>query len=153
MRNTLLLLAVSVMLALAAIVSTPATAGATGEPLQTNAAVEWNSAVAGTPPHGLPCISGPGSFVCWEAYGDRFWVWDTEADGASAVARWNNYTTSSTSPYREGACRNSMGNNTWGYCNKNFTEGSQLLVWACRYNAGAGWVGTCQGDRYMRVLA
>ncbi|WP_157596620.1 hypothetical protein [Saccharomonospora saliphila] len=62
--------------------------------------------------------------MCFQDYGDVFWVKDDWADGRSAVVRWKNYRDGIL--YREGECRNSSGAGTWVKCNKNFYEGSDI---------------------------
>lgn len=101
-------------------------------------AAEWNVAVAGSLPSSVntstDCVSITGSTVCYEAYGDRWWVKDTAADSASAVADWENIV-STTTDIRNGQCVNSLGNGKWGYCNKNYVENSILFVEAKVYDA------------------
>ncbi|MFD7656040.1 hypothetical protein ACFV4N_18885 [Actinosynnema sp. NPDC059797] len=105
------------------------------------AAVEFNEAVAGTPPAGLPCVSVTGARACFEADGDKWWVRDTAADSASAEARWDNYRNGSL--YRSGICRNGLGNGTWGVCNKNYYEDSTLVYIACVFDASEGRLVRC----------
>ncbi|GLW34281.1 hypothetical protein [Actinoplanes regularis] len=107
--------------------------------------IEWNTAVEGTPPSsGLNCVSTTGATACLEAYGDILWVKDTAADSASAVADWDNYVGGTLT--RWGYCRNSPGSGKWAYCNKNFTEGSELRLRAAVYDGSEGtwirWSGT-----------
>jgi hypothetical protein len=93
---------------------------------------EFNQAVAGSPPSGLPCIATTGAIACYQEYGDRWWVKDTALDSASAEAVWENYRNGRL--YRSGICRNSLGNGNWGVCNKNYYEDSTIWWRACVYN-------------------
>lgn len=99
-------------------------------------ALEVDQAVAGTPPSGLPCISITGAIACFDADGDQWWVKDTAADSASAEVDWDNYLNGSL--YRSGICRNSLGANTWGVCNKNYYEDSYIEFLAAVYDASEG---------------
>lgn len=91
------------------------------------AAYEVDRAVKGTPPADVSCIEVTGAIACFQQYGDKWWVKDTAADGASAVAVWNNYRNGSL--YRQGQCENRLGAGTWGVCNKNYYEDS-VVEWA-----------------------
>ncbi|MEU4218486.1 hypothetical protein [Actinoplanes sp. NPDC026623] len=75
------------------------------------AGFEWDYAVAGSVPDGLPCAAITGAKICYQHDGDRWWVKDTSEDHASAVASWQNRRNGAL--YREGGCRNSMGVGTW----------------------------------------
>jgi hypothetical protein len=101
----------------------------------TAAASEIDQAVAGSPPSGLPCVATTGATACFEAYGDKWWVKDTDSDSASAEALWQNFRGGSL--YRDGICRNSLGNGTWGVCNKNYYEDSSLAFAACVFDVSA----------------
>lgn len=115
---------------------------------------EWNTAVAGTPPSGLPCASMTGATACFEANGDRMWVKDTSADGHSATLSWENwYAEPMFDPVlnRYGSCVNKLGNGKWGVCNKDLPEGSFVDFEACVYDAGSGaWYG-CSSSRWVSV--
>ncbi|EIE98562.1 hypothetical protein [Saccharomonospora glauca] len=102
------------------------------------AAYEIDKAKKGTPPSsGVICPPDiPGARVCFEPYGDKWWVKDTAADGASAVVTWRNYRNGSL--YRSGQCENRMGSGTWGVCNKNYYEGSDLLFQIHVYDFSEG---------------
>ena len=107
-------------------------------------ATEYDRAVASGPPSStLPCIPTLGALACYQAYGDRWYVQDTRADGASAEAFWQNYRGGNL--YREGICRNSLGNGKWGVCNKNYYENSFIRWAACVYNGSTGEVVRCSG--------
>lgn len=140
-RTRLTLLAVAAAIAALLLVMLPSTASAEQSSTPADAypngvaaavATEYNQAVAGTPPSGLPCIKTTGATACFEAYGDKWWVKDTAADSASADAVWQNYRDGSL--YRQGICRNSLGNGEWGVCNKNYYEDSGLRWAACVYD-------------------
>ena len=73
---------------------------------------EWDSASPSGSSSGT-CASTVGAHVCFVSYGDRLYVHDTASDGASAVLDWY----INGLPLREGGCRNSMGNGSWGLCN------------------------------------
>ncbi|EHR60685.1 hypothetical protein [Saccharomonospora cyanea] len=103
---------------------------------------ELDIAVAGTPPSsGLTCREITGARVCFEHYGDKWWVRDTAADGASAVVLWDNYRNGSL--YRQGECQNRLGSGTWGVCNKNYYEDSTLDWLACVYDVSEGRLIRC----------
>lgn len=134
-----LLVAIAAMLGLASALVTPGAAMAAG--------YEVDHAVAGSVPDGLNCVSITGAKVCYEHDGDKWWVKDTKEDGASAVAEWVNYRNGVL--YREGSCRNSLGNGKWGYCNKNYYEDSGVYAKVCVVNYSAGGTGTCTQDYYI----
>lgn len=100
------------------------------------ATLEIDRAKKGTYPGGLSCVTVTGAQACFEAYGDKWWVKDTAADGASAVVTWRNYRNGSL--YRSGQCENRMGSGTWGVCNKNYYEGSDLLFQIHVYDFSEG---------------
>ncbi|TQS45759.1 serine/threonine-protein kinase [Cryptosporangium phraense] len=79
---------------------------------------EINKAVAKTGKRGAgPCSAKlVGGYGCYQTYGDVWWVFDTKADGHSAVVFWE-------VGGRKGQCANSMGNGKTGVCNKNYAEG------------------------------
>ncbi|MGW0432012.1 hypothetical protein ACWDV4_05640 [Micromonospora sp. NPDC003197] len=117
----------------------PASSTASAPDIQPMVSYEWNTAEAGTPPSGLPCVSTTGAIACFQAYGDKWWVKDTSGDSASAVAHWANYRNGAL--YRQGGCRNGLGSGKWGVCNKNYYEDSVVLYRACVYDASEGvWV-------------
>lgn len=95
------------------------------------AAYEVNYAVAGSlPPRSeLECHSVPAVEICYQAYGDRWWVQDQASDGASAAVHWENFRGGSL--YRTGMCVNSLGKGEWGQCNKNYYEDSVLNGFPC----------------------
>ncbi|WP_245266972.1 hypothetical protein [Saccharomonospora piscinae] len=100
------------------------------------AAAEWevNYAVAGTPPSRseLRCAVGPKVEICYQAYGDRWWVRDLEADGASSAVKWENFRNGSF--YRNGICVTSLGQGVWGQCNKNYYEDSAVYGFPCTWD-------------------
>jgi hypothetical protein len=102
---------------------------------------EWNDAVAGSlPDTDLACVWSEGSEVCIEAYGDKIYVKDIKADGASAVARWF------TDYGRWGTCRNALGAGKWGVCDKDFKENHILTFRAAQYDGDTGqYVGNESG--------
>lgn len=59
-------------------------------------------------------VDGHGE-VCFRRQGDVLWVHDRAADSRSVVMTWN-----LERGDRNGSCRNSHGNETWAYCNKDF---------------------------------
>ncbi|MBB4959607.1 hypothetical protein [Micromonospora polyrhachis] len=120
-------------------VLTSAPASASPSDIQPMVSYEWNTAEAGSPPSGIPCVSTTGAIACFQANGDKWWVKDTSSDSASAVANWVNYRNGSL--YRKGGCRNGLGSGKWGVCNKNYYEDSTLAFNACVYDASEGvWV-------------
>jgi hypothetical protein len=114
-------------------------------------AYELNTAVAGTPPSGLSCVSATGVTICYEKDGDIWWVKDTKADSASAVADWLNYRNGDL--YRQGGCRNALGSGKWGYCNKNYYETSRLVARACVIDYSADYVVGCTADYVFQAGA
>ncbi|USX50487.1 hypothetical protein [Lentzea sp. HUAS12] len=94
------------------------------------AAPDWenNEAVQGTPPSSeyLICADTIEAkvWVCYEIHGDRWWVYDNDADSASATVEWKNYRGGSL--YRQGRCINGHGAGTWASCNKNYYEDSTV---------------------------
>jgi hypothetical protein len=110
------------------------------------AGYEWDYAVAGTVPDGLKCASITGAKICYELDGDRWWVKDTSADHASAVARWQNYRNGVL--YREGGCRNSLGSGEWGVCNKNYYEDSGVYAKVCVVDFSEN-TERCSADSYI----
>lgn len=126
----------------------PATASAAPEPAAADrggvsaAEYELDIAKAGTPPSsGLNCRSITGARVCFEHYGDKWWVRDTASDGASAVVLWDNYRNGSL--YRQGECQNRLGSGNWGVCNKNYYEDSTLVWTVCVYDVSEGRLVRC----------
>lgn len=90
------------------------------------------------------CRTTTGSRVCFDPFGDRIYVRDTLGDGFSAAARW-------TSDFgRFGTCRNALGANHWGVCNKNFPENRTITFDATRYD---GNTGVCIGPESTRLDA
>ncbi|MEV6298478.1 hypothetical protein AB0M02_03630 [Actinoplanes sp. NPDC051861] len=137
-KNRIITIAAAALMGLVTTLAGPVTA-ASADDLPVPPAFEYNTAVAGTPPAGLPnssCIVHPGATVCFVADGDRWWVRDTAADSASAAAYWQNVVNSKTA--RSGRCLNSLGNGTWGYCSKNYVEASILLTEARVFDASEG---------------
>lgn len=139
-RSRALLLTLSMVVAALFGVLLPGTATASenAAPTRTVAAsdvaaadYELNYAVAGSrPPRSeLACHSVSAVEICYEAYGDRWWIQDQAADSASAVVYWENFRGGSL--YRSGMCVNSLGNGKWGQCNKNYYENSVLNGFPC----------------------
>ncbi|WP_028662054.1 hypothetical protein [Saccharomonospora saliphila] len=115
----------------------------TPESVDTAAAdYELNYAVAGSPAGAdLVCGSVNAVQVCYQAYGDRWWIRDTAADGASAAVDWDNYRNGSL--YREGMCVNSLGQGQWGQCNKNYYEDSTLYGYPCVWDRSESDYASC----------
>jgi hypothetical protein len=88
--------------------------------------------------------------VCYEKNGDRWWVWDGQADGASALVFWFNYPEGGAA--REGFCVNSLGHGVWGQCNKNYGENSELEGYPCAWDRSAGGIedeARCSDDHWV----
>ena len=83
------------------------------------AATEVNSAVAPSGQRGSgPCTEAiGGAWGCYQANGDYWWVYDTRADGHSAVVEWD-----LPEFGRQGQCWNRLGSGHAGVCNKNYPE-------------------------------
>jgi hypothetical protein len=103
---------------------------------------ELNLAVEYTGPHDFTiCETTTGSIACFVPFGDKLYVLDTLADGLSAAARW-------TSNFgRFGTCRNALGADHWGVCDKEFPEGQTITFDATRYD---GDTGLCVGPESAR---
>lgn len=135
----------------------PATASAVQESTvigedraSTTAAYEVDTAKKGTPPSsGRSCVSVTGAQACFEHYGDKWWVRDTVADGASAVVIWDNYRNGSL--YRQGECQNRMGSGNWGVCNKNYYEKSRLDFAVCVHDFSEGKTIRCSKMRQVQA--
>ncbi|MEY2245310.1 hypothetical protein AB8A21_20720 [Streptomyces sp. BF23-18] len=82
--------------------------------------------------------------VCFDPNGDKIYVYDGDADSASAVADWQNWKHwNDNSVYRSGQCVNSEGAGTWVVCNKDFYEEGLVLLTARTYDRSAGkWTGS-----------
>ncbi|GGT70689.1 MULTISPECIES: hypothetical protein [Actinomadura] len=94
------------------------------------------SAATGTPSGAPPaeddssvwCVSTSGAKACFAEYGDRVWVKDTKANGASAAATLQD-NESSASWYRE--CFNDRGaDGGWVMCNFDVPEYQNGYLWA-----------------------
>ena len=107
-------------------------------------ATEFNRAVAGNPPSGLPCAAVIGAAACYQEAGDRWWVLDTRSDGASADAVWQNWRNGDL--YRQGICRNSLGSGKWGVCNKNYYEDSFVRWGACVFDGSSNTIIRCSDE-------
>ncbi|PZG01353.1 hypothetical protein C1I99_07560 [Micromonospora deserti] len=94
--------------------------------------------------------------ACFEAYGDKWWVADTDIDGWSAATHWKNYLQDQNGNWllaREGICINKSGGHTRAVCDKNYYENStypngafgqgSYLTWrACLYKSSTNqWNG------------
>jgi hypothetical protein len=95
---------------------------------------DTNLAKRGSVPDGLECIhNGSGAKACFQPRGDTFWIKDDDSDGRSAIIVWEQYL--GPGEYRKGWCRNMLGGGSWGYCNKELEELSQIEFWAVEYDA------------------
>jgi hypothetical protein len=118
---------------------------------------ELDFAVRGTlpPGHELTCraVQEPAPLeVCYEKNGDRWWVLDLRADGASALVYWFNYRGPGATPYREGFCVNSLGEGVWGQCNKDYYENSDLEGYGCTWDRDSGGIvdnARCNNDNWV----
>lgn len=91
------------------------------------------------------CVGSPDKAkVCFDPNGDKIYVYDGDADSASAVSDWENYKHwNDNSVYRYGQCVNSEGAGTWVVCNKDFYEEGLVYMRARTYDRSAGtWTGT-----------
>ncbi|WP_326790281.1 hypothetical protein [Streptomyces sp. NBC_00151] len=106
----------------------------------------WQQGTRTSGPSGAAgCVgSGLKARVCFDPTGDKIYVYDGDADSASAVADWENYKYwTDNSVYRSGQCVNSEGADTWVVCNKNFYEEGLILLIARTYDRSAGeWTGS-----------
>lgn len=75
------------------------------------------------------CTNSVGADVCYQPHGDYIWVYDDQADGYSAVARWY------TSYGRWGTCQNTYTAGEWVLCNKDFAEGETIHFTATQYRS------------------
>jgi hypothetical protein len=137
-------LALGIGVAGAVILTTPVAASAS--------TYEWNTAVPGSVPSGLPCIDRAGAKACFQADGDKLWVKDTSADGHSATASWEEWWQAlDSSVARQGSCVNKLGAGTWGVCNKDFPEGDTIKFSACVYDSADGTWHGCSGSKVALV--
>lgn len=99
-----------------------------GSAEMTSSSVSAASLAAG-PPASAPCVAVVGAKACYEDANDRWWVYDSRRDGASADARWELYL---DGVYLQGAiCRNSRGYGKWAVCTETFLE-QYRLRWQAR---------------------
>jgi hypothetical protein len=136
LRKNLVKVAVACLIGLTAAVVMPTAASAADT-------YEKNNAVAGNLPSSVSaadCVQTEGAKVCFQSNSDTWWVKDTAADGASAEAMWSNWLDGQldSEAYRSGSCRNTLGNGQWGYCNKNYYEGSSLRAQPAVWDRSAG---------------
>jgi hypothetical protein len=84
------------------------------------------------------CSYGSGVWICFQPYGDIFWVWDRpvngEADGLSPAVEWRD-----VDGTRSGTCVSKHGTGTLARCNKNFTEGHRIFFRHARYDGGTNF--------------
>ena len=98
---------------------------------------EYDTAVVASPSAVPNTVSRTGAKVGFDPAGDILWVYDSEADGASAVMVWKDYLDNGSGNFeRSGVCRNSSGYGTWAKCNKNLPEGSTIKYQAATLNDG-----------------
>jgi hypothetical protein len=90
-----------------------------------------NKAVTG-PSSAARCVRSSGSIACFLPNGDKFYVKDIKADGASAVAVWE------TDYGRRGVCRNPYGADQWAVCDYNFRENRTIRWQAWQYDGDTG---------------
>jgi len=76
--------------------------------------------------------SSTGNEACFEDYGDKFYVYDGDTDGASAAAYWW------TDYGRSGICYNSNGAYTWAECNYDMRETGVVYWQTCYQNRSSG---------------
>lgn len=105
--------------------------------------LELDFAVAGSLParSRLTCNAYSKVEICYEKSGDKWWVRDNDADGASAGVLWRNVRNGAN--YRSGLCFSSLSAGAWGYCNKNYYEDSSLYGVPCTWNRSAGGDAVC----------
>ncbi|MFF7333308.1 hypothetical protein [Streptomyces sp. NPDC008150] len=97
------------------------------------------------PSSGAGCVGSiDKAKVCFDPSGDKIYVYDGDADSASAVSDWENYKHWNDSGiYRSGQCVNSEGAGTWVVCNKDFYEEGLVFMVARTYDRSAGkWTGS-----------
>ena len=66
-----------------------------------------------------------GSYVCFQPYGEVFFVKDTARDGYSAAAYWERPGDGHT-----GVCVNSRGYGKWKTCNYSMVDGNRIKFFA-----------------------
>jgi hypothetical protein len=75
--------------------------------------------------HKKKCVGNDaGAYVCFQAYGDKFFLKDTAENAMSAAVVWK------TSYGREGECRNVHGKNKWVVCEYNMRESGTVRFWS-----------------------
>jgi hypothetical protein len=87
-----------------------------------------------------------GNIACFEDYGDKFYVYDGDADGASAAAYWW------TDYGRSGICYNSNQAGTWAECNYNMREDGVVYWQTCYQNRSAGGNLVCTSTVVWRYI-
>ena len=70
------------------------------------------------------CTANFQAYVCFQKYGDNFFVVDQREDSASAVAYFE------TGYGRTGACYNSYGRGHAGVCNLDLREGASVCMYS-----------------------
>ncbi len=73
--------------------------------------------------------------VCWDDYGEKFWVKDTKADGRRSGAMFELRAANGDSQL-VGLCYNTLGNGTTAKCDFDFPEGRDIYIWAGTCDAG-----------------
>lgn len=99
--------------------------------------LDYGTKVSGGPPSATRCTDAIAEVkVCYEPYGDKWWVQDRKSDGKSAIVEWQNRT--SVRLHRYGRCVNSHGTGTWAVCNKNYYEDSNITGYQGVWNRSSG---------------
>ena len=70
-----------------------------------------------------------GAYVCFQPYGEVFFVKDTRKDGYSAAAYWERKGDGHT-----GVCVNSRGAGKWKKCNYSMVDGNRIKFFAVNIN-------------------
>ncbi|MEJ3747443.1 hypothetical protein WEI85_29670 [Actinomycetes bacterium KLBMP 9797] len=107
------------------------------------------------PTGSMTCQAHQGATACFEKYGDKLWINNSDLDPRHTRNEWENWLWSGSEwiLYRWGECLdNGVG---WYVCNKDFYENSSVnylgekgshIFWrACEYGQSSGW--TCGGWR------
>lgn len=87
------------------------------------------ASLAAGPPASAPCVAVVGAKACYEDAYDRWWVYDSRKDGASADAHWELYLDGVH--LQSAICRNSRGYGKWGVCTNSYLEDYRLR-WRAR---------------------
>lgn len=133
MRNRIAALLAALAVPLFAVIGIAAPAAAAEVEYNYTKDIDWYSATR-------DCYTNVHLSACVQPNGDDIWVWDKKDDGIMVEIIWW-YGDKS----REGVCFDALGpSKVWTYCNKDWTEGKEVLWYAKWYYDGQWWPGFTQ---------